>query len=400
MIQNGIINSSVLLQTFNWNSSKHHNKSFFNHITNKSKFLKYLGIDGVWLPPCSKSVASEGYMPLDYYDLDSEYGNMNDLKTCIKTLQNDDIKVFADVILNHRCAEFQNENGVYNVFGGKLPWDSTAIVKNDYKFQGEGNMSYQRLFNSAPNIDHSQSFVQDDLIDWMLWLKHELLFDGFRFDYMIGMDPFIMKHYIEETNMNIYIGEYWNSMQYNNGTLNYNQDTHRQEIIDWIDNSGKYAHAFDITTKGILQHVVESDEYWRLADKNNKPAGMIGWWKEKSITFLDNHDTHIKSQNLWPFPTQYVIEGYVYILTHPGIPMIYCDDIMIDSNHTFLIKSLIKIRKSYNINNCSKVEIIIANHEKYVANIDNKILITLGEFDSSLVKSYIFKHNKALIQKI
>lgn len=399
MIQKSACNSSVLLQTFNWNSSKEHNKTFYNHISSKSNFIKYLGIDGVWLPPCSKSVASEGYMPLDYYNLDSEYGNLEDLKQCIKIFHDKNIQVYADVILNHRCAEFQNENGIYNVFGGKLPWDSTAIVLNDYTFQGKGNMSYQRMFSSAPNIDHTQKFVQNDLIDWMLWLKNYLMFDGFRLDYMIGIDPFIIKHYITQTQMSIYIGEYWSAMQYTNGELNYNQDTHRQQIIDWIDNSGKSSHAFDITTKGVLQHVLETNEYWRLADHNNQPSGLIGWWKEKSITFLDNHDTHVKSQNLWPFPTKYVIEGYAYILTHPGIPMLFCDDIMIDSNHTFLIKCLIDIRKSKNINNCSKVEIIVANHDKYVANIDNKILVTIGSYDTN-VTSYLFKHNKVLIQNI
>jgi hypothetical protein len=29
-------------------------------------------------------------------------------------------------------------------------------------------------------------------------------------------------------------------MQYTNGELNYNQDTHRQQIIDWIDNFSYY----------------------------------------------------------------------------------------------------------------------------------------------------------------
>lgn len=391
-------NSFVLLQTFNWNSCREHNKRFYTYLSGKSKLIGYMGIDGVWLPPCSKSVAAEGYMPLDYYDMDSQYGSMESLKECIRMFHDQNIEVYADVILNHRCAEFKDENGIYNVFGGKLPWDATAIVQNDYKFQGKGNMSYQTLFNSAPNIDHTQGFVRKDLVEWMLWLKDELSFDGFRLDYMIGMDPHIMKHYISETNMKIYIAEYWSAMQYTNGLLNHNQNSHRQNIVDWMDNSGKIAHAFDITTKGILQHALATGEYWRLVDSDNRPSGLIGWWKHKSITFLDNHDTHSNSQNLWPFPREYVIEGYAYILTHPGTPMIYCDDIAEDTNHALLIKQLIDIRKSNNITNRSDVKIVAADHEKYVAQIDNKIRITIGSFDRA--KRFLFKYNKVLIQSV
>lgn len=395
--------SSVFLQTFNWNSCREHNKRFYTYLSGKSKLIRYMGIDGVWLPPCSKSVAAEGYMPLDYYDIDSQYGSEETLRECVRMFHDANIDVYADVILNHRCAEFKDENGVYNVFGGKLAWDATAIVRNDYKFRGKGNMSYRTLFNSAPNIDHTQEFVRRDMVEWMLWLKNELRFDGFRLDYMIGMDPHVIEDYIAETNMKLYIGEYWSAMQYTDGVLNHNQNSHRQQIVDWIDDSGKFAHAFDITTKGILQHALANNEYWRLVDHENRPSGLIGWWGEKSITFLDNHDTHGHSQNLWPFPSECLIEGYAYILTHPGIPMVYCDDIMgVDTNteHAFLIKKLIDIRKSNNITNCSDVNVITANHEKYVAEIDNKIKITIGSFDDNTENAILFKHNRLLIESV
>jgi hypothetical protein len=29
----------------------------------------------------------------------------------------------------------------------------------------------------------------------------------------------------------------------------------------------------------------------RLRDQDNKPPGLIGWWPEKAVTFVDNHDT-------------------------------------------------------------------------------------------------------------
>jgi alpha-amylase len=78
--------------------------------------------------------------------------------------------------------------------------------------------------------------------------------------------------------------------------------------------------AFDFTTKGILQEAVNG-QLWRLRDRNSKPPGMIGYWPEKAVTFIDNHDTG-STQGHWPFPGDKVMQGYAYILTHPGTPCI------------------------------------------------------------------------------
>ena len=78
--------------------------------------------------------------------------------------------------------------------------------------------------------------------------------------------------------------------------------------------------AFDFTTKGILPAAVEG-ELGRLKDSNGGPPGMIGLMPENAVTFVDNHDTG-STQEQWPFPSDKVMQGYVYIFTHPGIPSI------------------------------------------------------------------------------
>ena len=231
----------------------------------------------------------------------------------------------------------------------------------------------------------------------MLWLKNDVGFNGFRFDFMTGIDPQHMKEYFTNVDIDICIGEYWDSMEYNNEYLNYNQNAHRQRIVDWMDNSGKHSYAFDMTTKGILQEALKNKEYWRLADENNHPPGVIGWWKEKSVTFLDNHDTHHLSQNLWSFPQDHIIEGYAYILTHPGIPIIYCDDLHMDGLHEMIVL-LIKLRKETNINAHSDVEIVCADNEQYSAIIDKKTKITIGKYKNT--DNFLFKTQNVLIEDI
>lgn len=155
----------------------------------------------------------------------------------------------------------------------------------------------------------------------MNWLKTDIGFDGWRFDFAKGYSADIAKIYVENTSPSFVVAEIWSSLAYNgDGKPSPNQDRDRQELVNWAHTVGGPARTFDFTTKGILQAAVQG-ELWRMRDGNGKAPGMIGWWPEKSVTFVENHDTG-STQNLWPFPSDKVMQGYAYILTHPGIPSI------------------------------------------------------------------------------
>ena len=126
---------------------------------------------------------------------------------------------------------------------------------------------------------------------------------------------------MEQTKPEFAVGENWNSLSYGDDQKpNFNQDAHRGVVADWIQAAGGAVTAFDFTTKGILQVAVEG-ELWRLKDSNGKPPGLIGIEPENAVTFIENHDTG-STQNHWPFPSDKVMQGYAYILTHPGTPTI------------------------------------------------------------------------------
>ncbi len=75
----------------------------------------------------------------------------------------------------------QDEKGIWNRFGGRLDWDSRAIVADDRNFGGRGGPSSGELFPAAPNVDHSQNFVKSDIIHWMQWLRDFVGYDGWRY---------------------------------------------------------------------------------------------------------------------------------------------------------------------------------------------------------------------------
>ena len=367
----------VLLQGFNWESWK---APWYQAVERLAPTIAELGFTVVWLPPPTSSVSEQGYMPLDYYNLDSRYGTKEELKGAIKALHDTGVMALGDAVLNHRCAHFIGDvPGTYNKFGGKLPWDATAIVADDPNFHGRGNKADGEMFHAAPNIDHNQAFVKADLEDWMSWLMREVGYDGWRLDYVRGFWGGHVKDYMEATNPQFAVGEYWDSLAYNMDALDYNQDGHRQRIVNWLNAAGGNAGAFDVTTKGILHAVFERQEYWRLSDKAGKPPGVMGWWPSRAVTFIENHDTG-STQGHWRFPRDKELQGYAYILTHPGTPTIFWDHIF-DNNWGHLhkpIEDMIRIRKQSGIHCRSEVKIVKCEQSVYAAVIDDRLLMKIG----------------------
>ncbi|XP_050236433.1 alpha-amylase 3, chloroplastic isoform X2 [Mercurialis annua] len=363
----------ILLQGFNWESNK--SGRWYIELNEKALEIASLGFTVIWLPPPTESVSPEGYMPKDLYNLNSRYGSIDELKDLVKSLHKRGLKVLGDAVLNHRCADFQNQNGVWNVFGGRLKWDDRAIVADDPHFQGRGNKSSGEFFHAAPNIDHSQDFVREDIKEWLCWLRDEIGYDGWRLDFVRGFWGGYVKDYMDASEPYFAVGEYWDSLSYTYGEMDHNQDAHRQRIVDWINATSGTAGAFDVTTKGILHSALERCEYWRLSDQRGKPPGVVGWWPSRAVTFIENHDTG-STQGHWRFPSGKEMQGYAYILTHPGTPAVFYDHVF--SHYGSEISALLSLRNRNKIHCRSIIEITKAERDVYAAMIDEKVAMKIG----------------------
>lgn len=282
VIRNG---KEILLQAFNWESHKH---DWWRNLDSKVSDIAESGFTSAWLPPPSNSFAPEGYLPQNLYSLDSSYGSESMLKALLHKMGQHKVRPMADIVINHRIGTTQGHGGRYNRYDGiPLSWDEHAVTSCT---GGLGNRSTGDNFDGVPNIDHSQIYVRKDIIGWLRWLRNIVGFEDFRFDFARGYSAKYVKEYIEGAKLVLSVGEYWDSCNYYGHRLDYNQDSHRQRIITWLDGAGQLSTAFDFTPKGILQEAVKG-ELWHLRDPAGKLPSVMGWWPSRAVTFLENHDT-------------------------------------------------------------------------------------------------------------
>jgi alpha-amylase len=104
--------NGVMMQYFHWYSPD--DGTLWNQLTKTAKDLAKIGVTSVWLPPAYKGTAGGmdvGYGVYDLFDLGefdqkssirTKYGTRDEYIHAIKTAQKAGIKVYADVVFNHK----------------------------------------------------------------------------------------------------------------------------------------------------------------------------------------------------------------------------------------------------------------------------------------------------------
>lgn len=351
---------AVLLQGFHWNSARYSNPNWYNTLLNNVSDLKGMGITHVWFPPPSDSGAVEGYMPRQLNNLNSKYGSSAELTNVVRAFTNNGIKAVADVVVNHRVgttgwSDLTNPN-----------WTTWAIVNNDECNCGLGNADTGDGFSAARDLDHRNvGEVQNGITTWLNSTIKPVGFSGLRFDYVKGFGASYAGQYANAFGAEFCVGELWTDLNLND------VNPHRQAIMNWINGTNNSCGAFDFTTKGLLNDALANGNYWRLKDSAGKPQGALGWWPAMSVTFVDNHDTGpsescSSGQNHWPVPCGAVMQGYAYILSHPGIPTVYYPHIYNWGLKT-PIAALMAARKAAGVHSTSAVAIQQATQGLYAA---------------------------------
>ncbi len=374
--------NDVMMQSFWWDTYTDSKitsvGTFYQFMSSKLIDISNAHIDVVWLPPTSEGEGM-GYHPRQLFNFNSAHGSETQLRTLLTAIKGRKIHGMADLVFNHRIGT-SNWNDFTNP-----AWSCDAICINDEGYTNPsatgtrpcGDLDEGEGWSGARDLNHKSMDVRNGLKDYLLRLK-DLGFDSWRYDFVKGFPAKYVGEYNSSTPYYYSVGEYWEGNAY--------------AIKNWVDGTGntvsgttEKSGAFDFDLKYKLGEAIVKGNYSYLI--NAGLAGIAGY-KEKSVTFLDNHDSGCINRtdcgSLFSNSTNYITMGYAYLLTHPGIPMIWGYHYFFQDPTFKLktdIKELIVIRKELGINARSTVEIlntVNGANGYYAAKIDNKLIIKIG----------------------
>jgi alpha-amylase len=303
----------VLMQAFYWDVPS--GGTWWNTVNSKLTSWDAAGISAIWLPPASKAqngAFSMGYDPFDYYDFgnynqmgstETRFGSRTELTTLITNAHAKNIQVYADIVLNHNSGGASEANPRtggntwtrFNPLSGKFPRTYNDFHPSSTHANDEG------AFGGFPDLCHHQANVSQWL--WVRtdavskYYKNTMKFDGWRFDYVKGFAPWVVKDFVNSIG-GFAVGENW--------------DGNASVLKSWVDGTARTSSAFDFAC------YYRMDEAFDGNNLNILNSDML--WKRdaaKAVTFVTNHDTDI----IWD-----KMLAYAYILTHEGYPTIFYRD--------------------------------------------------------------------------
>jgi len=165
----------------------------------KLDYIKWLGVDCIWLPPFFKSPLRDGgYDVSDYTDVLPDFGTIGDFVEFVDEAHERGIRVIIDFVMNHTSdqhpwfqASRSDPDGPYGDF---YVWADTDEAYSDARIifvdTESSNWTFDpvrkqyywhRFFSHQPDLNFENPRVQDAVIEALkFWL--DLGIDGFRLD--------------------------------------------------------------------------------------------------------------------------------------------------------------------------------------------------------------------------
>ncbi|SOE21307.1 Glycosidase [Spirosomataceae bacterium TFI 002] len=174
-----------------------------NGVTSKLAYLQDLGVEGIWLSPIFRSPSYHKYDITNYWEIDPEFGTLDDFKRLLHEAHSRGIIVILDFVLNHSSSQhhwFQEaRKGKDNYFRDYYNWKTPAEIKRlgvehrketadsqeknpwHWAKRGETEKYYGMFWNQMPDLNLDHQPLREELYKTCkFWL--EIGADGFRMD--------------------------------------------------------------------------------------------------------------------------------------------------------------------------------------------------------------------------
>ena len=170
-----------------------------NGITSRLEYIADLGVDAIWISPIFMSPQYDyGYDVSNYYDINPEYGNLNDFDLLIETAHSLGLRLMIDIVAAH-CSHLHpwfeesrksKDNPKSDWFHWVDPKPDGCPPNNWLSFFGGSAWSWEprrqqyylhNFLSEQPNLNHANQEVQNELNKIArFWFDRGV--DGFRLD--------------------------------------------------------------------------------------------------------------------------------------------------------------------------------------------------------------------------
>ena len=393
----------VMLQAFYWDSYPANSGNLQYGHTGWSTLLSQVDelgeyFDLVWLPPCSQSAGGTGYIPKQYSNLNSDWGNETDLRSLISQLKTKNTRAVADIVVNHLtgnygwCSFATMDFGSYGSFTPQASWICSTDEMNYESAAGscqgqatgaaDDGYGDEANYTSARDLDHNNAQVRAMCRAYLQWLKNDVGFDGWRYDYGKGFHHSHINEYNSAAGAYMSVVEYWDG---NSSVIR-----SRLEDANWNNMAFDFGTKYDALNNGIC-----SFDYSKC-----QGAGLLGAGLSKhAVTFVDNHDTF--QRNSSEFGGQgnsmsanlkdRLLQANAYILAMPGIPCVFYPHWVTYKSE---IKPMIEARHLVGVHSQSEVKDEYAEQGGYQATIvgtNGWIVLQLGNKAGNTIQGFTKK---------
>lgn len=171
----------------------------FAGLRSQLDYLKWLGVDCIWLLPIYPSpLRDDGYDIASYFGIHQDFGLLEDFRLTVEEIHRRGMRIIADLVLNHtsdqhpwfkeaRSSRTSPLRHWYVWSDSDQKYSGTRIIfldteKSNWTYDEQtGQYYWHRFYSTQPDLNYDNPKVQQAMLDVAkFWL--DLGIDGFRVD--------------------------------------------------------------------------------------------------------------------------------------------------------------------------------------------------------------------------
>lgn len=290
-----------------------------------------LGVEGLWLTPIFTSPSYHKYDVANYYEVDPQFGTMEDLQELIDLCHQRGVKVILDLPINHTSTQnqwfksftnahlMQNErNAYYDFYTWLEDGDTTPAGRHFARVAGRTLLYEANFSDEMPELNFDNEAVRQAVLDVAKFYLN-MGVDGFRFDaakYIYYGDNAKSAEFwqwylgeLRQVKANVYtVAEVWDG----------------DGVIDQYLSATSCFNFTASQTAGIIAETAKGGDANRLTNYVESYLNNVSAKSDVALgtLFISNHDMD-RAAGYLPVASGYMkVAANLYLLS-PGSPFIY-----------------------------------------------------------------------------